>query len=722
MVVGASPSTIPVINQVGLDDGTRYTFEYNGAGQLNPLRSYRSDNVERAYTAFDYDAPADDCPRLIDTHTWAENWTGINGLPQEVATNYGQPGDGSHTVTTPDGTLYKEFYGTGWQRGLTTQTEVWAGGIRQKWITTNWTQDNTAVNYQTNPRVTETNIYDAGGNRRRTTIDYGIYAQYGLPYLVSEFAGDGITEIRHSFTDYNLSQPYLDRHIIGLVSELYLTNTTSQWQAKMSYAYDDPARLQSQATTATQHDQSYSASFTTRGNVTGVSRWDVTDITNASKALTTQMSYDAAGSVLSTSDSLGHQSSLPYTDSFSDGSNHNTFAYPTTATDADGFSTTVQYNFDFGAKTRVQGPPPANQPQGLIQTFSYDNAARVDRITTVNNGAYTRYDYGPTYVQTNSTVNNLTDEAYSFQIFDGAGRVIMAGGLHPGSQGGYTAQATIYDAMGRVARQSNPTETNGTAGAWQATGDDSPQNGGADWVYTQQTYDWKGRPRVTTFPDGATRENTYGGCGCAGGEVTTTRDECGRRRKATMDVLGRLKQLDELNWDQSVYATTTYSYNARDQITSINQAGQTRTLAYDGYGRLSSKTTPEQGTTSYAYADDSVQTMTDARGASRTFTYNNRHLPISITYGVPAGVAATPNVSFSYDAAGNRTSMTDGLGSVSYAYDQLSQLTSETRTFNGVGSFTLSYGYNLSGELTSMTNPWSVQVGYNYDPVGRPRA
>jgi YD repeat-containing protein len=89
---------------------------------------------------------------------------------------------------------------------------------------------------------------------------------------------------------------------------------------------------------------------------------------------------------------------------------------------------------------------------------------------------------------------------------------------------------------------------------------------------------------------------------------------------------------------------------------------------------------------------------------------------------VPGGVAATPNVSFSYDAAGNRTSMTDGLGSVSYVYDQISQLTSETRTFNGVGSFSLSYGYNLSGELTSVTNPWSAQVGYNYDPVGRATA
>ena len=47
-------------------------------------------------------------------------------------------------------------------------------------------------------------------------------------------------------------------------------------------------------------------------------------------------------------------------------------------------------------------------------------------------------------------------------------------------------------------------------------------------------------------------------------------------------------------------------------------------------------------------------------------------------------------------------------------------MTSETRTFNGVGSFTLSYGYNLAGELTSVTNPWGVVVGYNYDATGRP--
>ena len=281
------------------------------------------------------------------------------------------------------------------------------------------------------------------------------------------------------------------------------------------------------------------------------------------------------------------------------------------------------------------------------------------------------------------------------------------------STGGYLGQVTSYDSMGRAIQQTNPTEI---TGAWVPAGDD------AAWIYSAQAYDWKGRPTLTTLPDGATRENSYGGCGCAGGAVTTVRDESGRRRKFTMDVLGRLKQVDELNWNQSVYATTTYSYNVRNQLTQINQAGQLRSFAYDGHGRLQTRTTPEQGVTSYSYfGNDAVQTITDARGATTTFGYNSRDLVTSINFGVPAGVAATPNVSFGYDAAGNRTTMTDGLGSVSYAYDQLSRMTSETRTFTNLpGSFALSYAYNLAGELTSITNQWGAQVSYTYDQAGRP--
>ena len=121
------------------------------------------------------------------------------------------------------------------------------------------------------------------------------------------------------------------------------------------------------------------------------------------------------------SDPLGHQTSIGYTDSFSDGNNsRNTFAYPTTITDADGNSSYLQYNYDFGARTRAQGPPPAGQSQGIIQTLAYDSVARIQQVTTANNGAYTRYVYGPNYVQSFSSVNNVADDAYAIQMFDGS--------------------------------------------------------------------------------------------------------------------------------------------------------------------------------------------------------------------------------------------------------------------------------------------------------------
>lgn len=48
------------------------------------------------------------------------------------------------------------------------------------------------------------------------------------------------------------------------------------------------------------------------------------------------------------------------------------------------------------------------------------------------------------------------------------------------------------------------------------------------WLCTQQTYDWKGRPLITTNTDGTQSSAAYDGCGCAGGEVVTLTDEVER--------------------------------------------------------------------------------------------------------------------------------------------------------------------------------------------------
>jgi Tol biopolymer transport system component len=742
---------IPVLKMVGFDDGTYTKFLYNGNGQVTRVTQYAPDEIPdhhpRNYTIFDYDSATTDCPRLNATRTWAEHWTGLNGVPAEVTTQFGVEGD-KHVLTAPDGTVYKERYAgvspASWQKGLVIESEVSSGGVQQKLSTIAWTQDNPNLSYKTNPRAIETNVYDSSGNRRRTTIDYSIaaYAQYGLPYFVAEYAADGVTEMRRAYRDYNLSQAYLDRRIIGLVSAVHLTGAGG-YQTKVTYGYDDPARLNPQATTAIMHDQSYDASFTVRGNVTSVSRWDVTDINNASKALTTTMNYNAAGSVVSTADPAGHANSINYADSFSaDGVNldsprpFSTFAYPTTITDADGFSSSIRYKYEFGAKTRIEGPPPQNQPNGVIQTFVYDSAARIDRMTMQTNGAYTQFYYGPYYIQSYSSVNTVAanyqgSDLYGIQVFDGLGRVTQTAGNHPGSTGGYKAQITRYDRMGRAVQQSNPTEIDSS---WNAVGDDA-----SGYQYNvANIFDWKGRATRIHNMDGTYKEASYSGCGCAGGEVVTLTDEVGRRQKVYSDVLGRQWKTEVLNWNGSVYSTTTNTLNARDQVTLIRQyAGtdqsstyQDTTMSYDGYGRLQSKHAPEQnaGTaTVYVYnSDDTIQSVTDARGASATYVYNNRHLVTSIAYTPSSGVTATAPVSYVYDAAGNRTSMKDGLGSKSYSYNQFSQLMSETRTFNDPNNTaingvtkTLSYDFNLAGELKRITDSTNMTINYGFDSTGR---
>ena len=74
-------------------------------------------------------------------------------------------------------------------------------------------------------------------------------------------------------------------------------------------------------------------------------------------------------------------------------------------------------------------------------------------------------------------------------------------------------------------------------------------------------------------------------------------------------------------------------------------------------------------------------------------------------------------VEFNYDNVGNRISMQDELGTLTYHYDQLSRMTAETRSFTEITSrsFQISYTYTLSGQLKTITDPFNAVVSYNYN-------
>ena len=119
--------------------------------------------------------------------------------------------------------------------------------------------------------------------------------------------------------------------------------------------------------------------------------------------------------------------------------------------------------------------------------------------------------------------------------------------------------------------------------------------------------------------------------------------------------------------------------------------------------------------------------MTDGRGVVTSYSYGHidegsgteyRNVLTKIAYTVPSGlygVTDPSDITYGYDAAGNRISMTDGLGSMSYSYDSLSRLTSESRDFPGSGpDYSINYTYTLGGQLKSYTAPYPVELHWRW--------
>lgn len=699
------------------------------------------------------------------------------------------------------GARYRETYGAGWERGLVTKAEEFAPGASAatKTTTTEWAQNDETLSYVLNPRAANVVVEDSDSNRRQTVFEYNLQSMpqagssaaisaadkanaVSLPTRILEKTGAG-TLLRSTRLTYETLGPYLDvnRRLVGLVKEQAIHDAADNLVSKVTHLYDQPnepeaggveavqyLRELNQSPQATvQHDPAYGLGYgAPRGNLNIVRRWDVETLRDQGqipdKFVATKIGYSTTGSAALSVDPEGHRSTIEYTDSFSDAARNGTkFAYPTKVTDADGYSSKATYNYDFGAVAESQSPMPDQTAAGVYgpkRLMTYDKAGRLVRVGNSSNAAYTRWVYPAslTSVQTYTLLKEgePPTESFSSQSFDGAGRV-RAASRNMAEAGRYSGQKFVHDRAGRLANRSNPTEM---AADWVAAGDDAPANGGFGWVYSAQQYDWRGRVTLSTDAGGHATEFQYGGCGCAGGATVLTRDEVGRRQKVFHDALGRAEKVvtlfeqpksQSLNDSGAAYSTTVTTYNALDQVTRVrthqgdaNGPYQEATSEFDGHGRVTKSKTPIQSAPSeFEYnADDTVRQVKDARGVVTQLLYNNRHLPLSVSYnvtgvtsvptsvganaGAGAQVAPAPGVTYAYDAAGNRASMADGSGSTEYHYDPLSRLTSETRRFDGITArtYTLTYSYNPAGQLTGVIDPFGSAVGYDRDASGSVRA
>jgi len=217
------------------------------------------------------------------------------------------------------------------------------------------------------------------------------------------------------------------------------------------------------------------------------------------------------------------------------------------------------------------------------------------------------------------------------------------------------------------------------------------------------------------------------------GRLLTVTDALGQVTKYSYDEVGdRISQTDANNH------ATSYAYNRRGRRTQRTlPLGQAESYSYDAAGNLTSRTDFNGKTTTYSYDAGSrlLQktpdasfgappvkytysssnglrlTMTDASGTTNYIQYDGAGRLLQVAK--PAGT-----LSYAYDLAGNLTPLS-GAGTVSYTYDAVNRLSTVVDASLPAGSNTSSYTYDVVGNLQTVTYTNGVVHSYNYDNKNR---
>ena len=173
---------------------------------------------------------------------------------------------------------------------------------------------------------------------------------------------------------------------------------------------------------------------------------------------------------------------------------------------------------------------------------------------------------------------------------------------------------------------------------------------------------------------------------------------------------------------KATFPSTLYESYTYDSIgnlwTKTDRRGQRITYNYDNFDRLSSKYIGNYVYYTYDKAGrlTQVQDNTGSNASYYNFAYDNigRLTQTTTKYAFLSGHTYT--VSYAYDAAGNRSSMTDPANGVTnYSYDSLNRLTSLT-DFN---SNNFGFNYDALSRRTQLTRPNGVSTNYAYDNLSR---
>jgi RHS repeat-associated protein len=326
-------------------------------------------------------------------------------------------------------------------------------------------------------------------------------------------------------------------------------------------------------------------------------------------------------------------------------------------------------------------------------------------------------------------LSGTADRTYAF--YNNAGQI--TGTIGPDPDGGgslkYRATKVSYNSRGLPYLSEVGTTTSASSlasfSALQSTTTsfdsygrpikDSFAAGGVTYAVTQRSFDAHGtvgciaqRMNPTVFGGSLPGACSLGTSGSFGEDRITqvTRDVL-RRPLRTITAKGTSIQADKV----------TRAYTTNGQLSTLTDGeGNKTTYEYDSYDRLSKTRYPSKtaaGTSSstdyeqWTYrATGAVATRRDRYGTTHTYTYDN------LERRTGSSASGATSRTWSHDNLGRVTQATGG-ATVSYAYDALGRLLTETQVMGAI-----TYQYDVAGRMTKMTWPDAFYVNYDYDVSG----
>jgi RHS repeat-associated protein len=639
-------------------------------------------------------------------------------------------------------------------------------------VTVSFAGQTTTASASRNPRPVKdvSLVLDTGGEALAKTLTYAYDSTYefstGLDLTTSteshfatidqttaQTGAIGIVPIgptaSTTVTTYLDDANYRNRNILGLASSVILEDANGQPVSKTVTGYDEtPLKPYDDLGSTWTDPGPYRANITTVRRYTNAAADVSLNVPcPAGVCLDTHAEHDQVGNAWKSKNERGIESQAEFPSTYK-------HAYATSTTTAVPDPSGVH-----GSNVAFTSSSVFDSMTGLVltttdanyqtTTFSYRDEQNVPdplirlRKVTRPDGSWTKTEFndvvGNLYTVSESQFD-ATRTTKGYQFFDALGRAIRSLALESGTT--YLASDVQYDQMGRVWRSSNPYRAQGLNGAINPSG-----------IWTTNQFDALGRVTTVTLPDNTTVQSTYQGI------YTTVIDPAGKQRRQKADALGRIVRVDEpdasgnLGTVDGPTQATSYDYNTQGNVIHVQQGTgatvQNRYFKYDGVGRLIYERQVEQAgilssfdplTGNSAWSrklvyDETINGVTysgllttayDARNISTQFQYDNLNRVWQIAYS-----DGTPAITNNYDQTRpgylNKGRLTEAstaavaslpATSQTYNYDLMGRVANNQQTV-GDQTYSLTYGYNAGGALTSETYPSGRVVSYAFDSAAR---